>query len=64
MDKAAITSMLESCLLTEEEMALGPGGWAEALDDELPVWGVEEDHEEEGGEGEDEGESEGDSSKR
>jgi hypothetical protein len=31
---------LDRCLLTEEEMAVGPSGWAE-YDDPLPVWGVE-----------------------
>lgn len=58
MDQQAITTMLDSCLLTDEEMALGPQGWAEAFDDPLPEWAVaghdvdegEWEEEEEGGE--------------
>jgi hypothetical protein len=38
----AITAMLDSCLLTDEEMALGPNGWLEAFEDELPEWEVAE----------------------
>lgn len=53
MDEAAIRSMLDGCLLTEAEMALGPEGWA-ALEDPLPPWVVEEG--EEGEDGEEEGE--------
>eukprot|EP00879_Flechtneria_rotunda_P023271 GHRR01024614.1.p1 GENE.GHRR01024614.1~~GHRR01024614.1.p1 ORF type:complete len:181 (-),score=34.36 GHRR01024614.1:241-783(-) len=41
MDEAAIRRMLDACLLTDEEMALGPKGWA-MLDDPLPPWDVGE----------------------
>ena len=41
-DREAITAMLDACLLTDAEMALGPEGWAEAFEDELPEWGVVE----------------------
>ena len=47
MDRAAITTMLDGCLLTDEEMALGPDGWASAFDDDLPEWGVEDHGDEE-----------------
>ncbi|MCA9211373.1 MAG: GTP-binding protein, partial [Planctomycetales bacterium] len=36
MDQAVIESALLGCLLTDEEMALGPDGWA-ALEDPFPV---------------------------
>lgn len=53
MDREALTAMLDACLLTDEEMALGPEGWAEVMEDELPEWGVvqQEGEEEEGEEG-------------
>lgn len=38
MDEAGIRAMLDSCLLTDEEMALGPDGWAAELEDPLPPW--------------------------
>jgi hypothetical protein len=64
MDEGALREMLDSCLLTDEEMALGPEGWAGAFEDELPPWQegeAGEDEEdwgewEEGEEGEEEGE--------
>eukprot|EP00955_Chlamydomonas_euryale_P057517 356800-Chlamydomonas_euryale.AAC.1 len=39
MDEAAIRAMLDGCLLSDAEMALGPDGWA-AFEDELPPWDV------------------------
>jgi hypothetical protein len=39
MDEAGLRAMLDRCLLTDEEMALGPDGWAE-LEDPLPEWQV------------------------
>jgi len=62
MDEAALRAMLDGCLLTDEEMRLGPEGWAAAFQDELPAWvdGEEEGFGEEWGEGElEEGEEEG-----
>ena len=38
LDRSAITAMLDVCLLTDEEMELGPEGWAERFEDELPEW--------------------------
>lgn len=51
MDEAELRRMLDACLLTDEEMAMGPDGWA-AFDDPLPAWatGEEEFEEEEDGE--------------
>jgi hypothetical protein len=46
MDEGGIRAMLDGCLLTDEEMALGPQGWAEQLDDPLPPWVGDEDVEE------------------
>jgi hypothetical protein len=51
MDEAGLRAMLDGCLLTDAEMALGPDGWAAAFEDDLPPW-------EEGGEGEEWGEAE------
>ncbi len=42
LDKASIKSRLDACLLTEEEMALGPVGW-ELFEDPFPVWDFMED---------------------
>ncbi len=39
MDEGALRAMLDGCLLTDEEMAQGPEGWA-ALEDPLPPWEV------------------------
>lgn len=39
MDQAALTTRLEACLLTKEEMALGPEGWS-LFADPLPEWAV------------------------
>ena len=51
MDEAGLRAMLDSCLLRDDEMALGPEGWVEAFDDPLPPWeelgGDEEEGEEE-----------------
>lgn len=47
MDEAALRTMLDGCLLTDEEMALGPEGWA-SFDDPLPAWDVGEEDEGEG----------------
>lgn len=43
--------MLDSCLLSEEEMDMGPERWALEIDDPLPAWQV---HDGEGVEGEEE----------
>jgi hypothetical protein len=61
MDEVALRSMLDACLLTDDEMALGPEGWLEQFKDPLPPWetgeGVDEEEEfEEWEEAEDEGE--------
>lgn len=47
MNESSIRSMLDACLLTDEEMVLGPEGWAE-FEDPLPPWesGEEEEAEE------------------
>lgn len=44
LDEVSIRAMLDSCLLTDEEMAWGPEGWVEQIDDPLPPW-VGEDEE-------------------
>jgi G3E family GTPase len=41
MDEAELTRRLHACLLTDDEMALGPAGWA-ALADPLPAWQAED----------------------
>jgi hypothetical protein len=60
MDESALRSMLGACLLTDDEMALGPEGWAAQFEDPLPPWetgqGSDEGEEYEWEEGEDEGE--------
>lgn len=38
MDEAGIRTMLDSCLLTDAELALGPEAWAEQIEDPLPPW--------------------------
>jgi len=38
MDRAAIESALNGCLLTEEEMAMGPEGWKALFDDPFGDW--------------------------
>lgn len=47
MDEASLRAMLDVCLLTDEEMELGPAGWAD-FEDPLPPWDLEalEDEEE------------------
>ena len=52
MDEAAVRAMLDGCLLTDEEMALGPEVWLEQIEDPLPPWieGEEEEGEFEEGE--------------
>lgn len=42
MDRPVIESMLEDCLLTDEEMAEGPDEWA-GYDDPLPVIEIDAD---------------------
>lgn len=37
MDESFLTSELRRCLLTEEEMAAGPAGWAR-MSDPFPPW--------------------------
>ena len=37
LDKDGVRQELEKCLLTEEEFALGPEGWAQTIEDPLPV---------------------------
>jgi G3E family GTPase len=39
MDQAALTARFDACLLTDEEMALGPAGWS-SFADPLPEWAV------------------------
>lgn len=39
MDKEAILSLLESCLLSDEEMDLGPEGWEE-FEDPFEHWEI------------------------
>jgi hypothetical protein len=49
MDEAGLRAMLDSCLLTDEEMTMGPERWVEEFEDPLPPWeelGGEEDEEE------------------
>lgn len=46
MDEAAIRAMLDGCLLTDAEMALGPEAWAEQIEDPLPPWVGDEEFEE------------------
>ena len=47
MDEPALRAMLDACLLTDEEMAAGPGAWSQ-LEDPLPPWGLGEGEGEEG----------------
>ena len=37
MKEAAIQDLLDKCLLTEEEMALGPDKWKETMEDEESI---------------------------
>ena len=37
MKEAAIQTLLDQCLLTEEEMALGPDKWKETMEDEESI---------------------------
>ena len=37
MKEAAIQDLLDQCLLTEEEMALGPDKWKETMEDEESI---------------------------
>lgn len=58
MDEAALRAMLDSCLLTDAEMAEGPAAWG-TYPDPLPPWYIGDEGEElEEGEGE-AGEEEG-----
>ncbi|WP_437633511.1 zinc metallochaperone GTPase ZigA [Sorangium sp. So ce854] len=47
MDREELTSGLDACLLTQEEMAAGPAGWRR-FNDPFPAW--EQEEENEGGE--------------
>jgi G3E family GTPase len=38
MDEKALTAMLDGCLLTDEEMALGPEGWMSRFSDPFMPW--------------------------
>jgi len=38
MDREALTAMLDTCLLTDEEMAMGPEGWLAAFADPFLPW--------------------------
>lgn len=38
MDERALTAMLDACLLTDEEMALGPEGWLARFADPFMPW--------------------------
>lgn len=46
MDEVSMRSMLDACLLTDEEMAVGPEGWA-SFEDPLPPWEMGEEEVEE-----------------
>ncbi|KAF6255133.1 CobW/HypB/UreG, nucleotide-binding domain-containing protein [Scenedesmus sp. NREL 46B-D3] len=48
MDEAALRGMLDTCLLTDDEMALGPAAWLEQFEDALPPWDTGEGGEEHG----------------
>lgn len=48
MDEAALRGMLDACLLTDDEMALGPAAWLEQFEDALPPWDTGEGGEEHG----------------
>lgn len=39
MDEPSLRAQLDACLLTDEEMTLGPEGWGN-LEDPLPSWEV------------------------
>merc|ERR1712029_876165 len=61
MKQDVIQELLDSCLLTDEEMALGPDGWMEKFEEfdtiklALPEDDEEEDEDEDGEDGEGEG---------
>lgn len=38
MDQAALTAKLDACLLTDDEMKLGPEGWLEQFEDPFYEW--------------------------
>lgn len=44
LQESALVAMLDSCLLTDEEMSQGPEVWA-TWDDPLPPWLYEDDDE-------------------
>ena len=56
MKQDVIQELLDSCLLTDEEMALGPDGWMEKFEEfdtiKLALPEDDEDEEDEDGEGE------------
>jgi hypothetical protein len=43
MKQERLTSMLDHCLLTDEELALGEEGWKDFIDPFSP-WSVQETH--------------------
>lgn len=53
LDEAWLTARLDACLLTDDEIALGPDGWAR-LEDPFPAWGAGQQGGEDEGEDEDE----------
>jgi len=65
MKQDVIQELLDSCLLTDEEMALGPDGWMEKFEEfdtiklALPEDDEEEEDEDEDGEDDEDGEGEG-----
>jgi G3E family GTPase len=38
LDPEAIRARLDACLLTDEEMRLGPSGWRSTLAEPVPAW--------------------------
>jgi G3E family GTPase len=47
MSREAIEKMLDDCLLTEEEFAMGPGAWLTITDDKFNAWNEEGDDDDE-----------------
>ena len=60
MKQDVIQELLDSCLLTDEEMALGPDGWMEKFEEfDTIKLALPEDDEEEEDEDDEDGEGEG-----
>ncbi len=38
MDEAALRQRFDQCLLTDDEMQLGPAGWQELFEDPFEPW--------------------------